>query len=47
MTGLLDTRVADDIADQLLAVLREALANAARHAHATAVESRSRPPPRI
>ncbi|KUL44199.1 histidine kinase [Streptomyces violaceusniger] len=38
MTGLLDTRVADDIADQLLAVLREALANAARHAHATAVD---------
>ncbi|WP_369223271.1 GAF domain-containing protein [Streptomyces sp. R39] len=38
MTGLLDTRVADDIADQLLAVLREALANAARHAQATAVD---------
>jgi signal transduction histidine kinase len=37
MTGLLDTLVADDIADQLIAVLREALANAARHAHATAV----------
>ncbi|MGW7407143.1 GAF domain-containing protein [Streptomyces sp. NPDC054833] len=38
MTGLLDTRVADDIADQLLAVLREALADAARHTHATAVD---------
>jgi len=38
MTGLLDTLVADDMADQLLAVLREALANAARHARATAVD---------
>lgn len=38
MTGLLDTLVADDIADQLLAVLREALVNAARHTHATAVD---------
>lgn len=38
MTGLLDTLVADDIADQLLAVLREALTNTARHAHATAVD---------
>ncbi|WP_028799107.1 GAF domain-containing protein [Streptomyces sp. 142MFCol3.1] len=38
MTGLLDTLVADDIADQLIAVLREALTNAARHAHATAVD---------
>jgi two-component system, NarL family, sensor histidine kinase DevS len=38
MTGLLDTLVADDIADQLIAVLREALTNTARHAHATAVD---------
>ncbi|MEV6618703.1 ATP-binding protein [Streptomyces sp. NPDC051051] len=38
MTGLLDTLVPDDIADQLIAVLREALANAARHAQATAVD---------
>nr|WSY53836.1 GAF domain-containing sensor histidine kinase [Streptomyces sp. NBC_00886] len=38
MSGLLDTQVADDIADQLLAVLREALTNAARHAQATAVD---------
>ncbi|WP_405909906.1 GAF domain-containing protein [Streptomyces sp. NBC_00828] len=38
MTGLLDALVADNVADQLLAVLREALANIARHAHATAVD---------
>ncbi|MEU9573563.1 GAF domain-containing sensor histidine kinase [Streptomyces massasporeus] len=38
MTGLLDTDVPDSHAEQLLAVLREALSNAARHAHATAVE---------
>ncbi|WP_405655039.1 GAF domain-containing protein [Streptomyces sp. NBC_00019] len=38
MTGLLDTQVADDIADHLIAVLREALTNTARHAHATAVD---------
>ncbi|MFD0327519.1 sensor histidine kinase [Streptacidiphilus monticola] len=38
MTGLLDTLVPDDLADDLLAVLREALSNAARHAHATAVD---------
>jgi signal transduction histidine kinase len=38
MTGLLDTLVAGDIADHLLAVLREALTNTARHAHATAVD---------
>ena len=38
MTGLLDTLVADDIADQLLAVLREALSNTAQHARATAVD---------
>jgi signal transduction histidine kinase len=38
MTGLLDTLVPPDLADHLLAVLREALSNAARHARATAVE---------
>lgn len=38
MTGLLDTGVPAGHADQLLAVLRETLSNAARHAHATAVE---------
>ena len=38
MTGLVDTAVPAGHADHLLAVLREALANAARHAHATAVE---------
>ncbi|UUU18999.1 sensor histidine kinase [Streptomyces sp. DSM 40750] len=38
MTGLLDTAVPADHADHLLAVLRETLSNAARHAHATGVE---------
>ncbi|MFJ7335036.1 GAF domain-containing protein [Streptomyces sp. NPDC101110] len=38
MTGLLDTGVPADHAEHLLAVLREALTNTARHAHATAVE---------
>ncbi|TPQ17749.1 GAF domain-containing sensor histidine kinase [Streptomyces sporangiiformans] len=38
MSGLLDTDVPEDHREQLLAVLREALSNAARHAHATAVE---------
>ncbi|WP_055585624.1 sensor histidine kinase [Streptacidiphilus griseoplanus] len=38
MTGLLDTLVPRDMAEHLLAALREALSNAARHAHATAVE---------
>ncbi|WP_329268353.1 sensor histidine kinase [Streptomyces sp. NBC_01451] len=38
MTGLLDTDVPAEYAEHLLAVLREALSNAARHAHATAVE---------
>ncbi|RNL74384.1 GAF domain-containing protein [Streptomyces sp. I6] len=38
MTGLLDTDVPDGHAEQLLAVLREALSNAARHARATTVE---------
>ena len=36
-SGLLDT-VPDGVADDVLAVLREALTNAARHAHATGVE---------
>ncbi|WP_051834052.1 ATP-binding protein [Streptomyces sp. NRRL S-646] len=42
--------VADDIADQLPAVLREALTNTARHAHATAVDAEAtatRPPLRV
>ncbi|MFE1895149.1 GAF domain-containing protein [Streptomyces yangpuensis] len=38
MTGLLDTDVPADHAEHLLAVLRETLSNAARHAHATGVE---------
>ncbi|WP_320780590.1 GAF domain-containing protein [Streptomyces sp. CRN 30] len=38
MTGLLDTCVPEEYAGQLLAVVRETLANAARHAHATQVE---------
>lgn len=38
MTGLLDTDVPAGHAEHLLAVLRETLSNAARHAHATAVE---------
>ncbi|MEU5719675.1 GAF domain-containing protein [Streptomyces sp. NPDC020403] len=38
MTGLLDTDVPAGHADHLLAVLRETLSNAARHAHASAVE---------
>ena len=37
-TGPIDTLVPGRIAEQLLAVLREALSNAARHADATAVE---------
>ncbi|MGW7821573.1 GAF domain-containing protein [Streptomyces puniciscabiei] len=37
MTGLLDTVVSADRAEQLLAVLGEALSNAARHAHAGTV----------
>ncbi|GCD96818.1 two-component sensor histidine kinase [Embleya hyalina] len=36
--GLLDTSVPETIAVQLIAVLREALANTARHAHANRVE---------
>ncbi|KAF3468904.1 GAF domain-containing protein [Streptomyces sp. Tu 3180] len=38
MTGLLDTDVPSGHAEHLLAVLRETLSNAARHAHATSVE---------
>jgi PAS domain S-box-containing protein len=38
MTGLLDTDVPAEHAEHLLAVLGEALSNAARHAHATAVD---------
>ncbi|MFJ9907681.1 GAF domain-containing protein [Streptomyces sp. NPDC101152] len=38
MTGLLDTAVSAGQAEQLLAVLGEALSNAARHAHATSVD---------
>ncbi|CAL9342431.1 Oxygen sensor histidine kinase response regulator DevS_DosS [Streptomyces sp. enrichment culture] len=38
MTGLLDTGVPAEHAGHLLAVLRETLSNAARHAHATQVE---------
>ncbi|MER6737913.1 sensor histidine kinase [Streptomyces puniciscabiei] len=38
MTGLLDTSVSADQAEQLLAVLGETLSNAARHAHATTVD---------
>ena len=39
MSGLPDTLVADDIADQLLAVMREALTNTARHARDVALSS--------
>ena len=38
MTGLLDTTVSAEQAEQLLAVLGEALSNIARHAHATGVD---------
>ncbi|MFI0938440.1 GAF domain-containing protein [Streptomyces sp. NPDC021020] len=38
MSGLLDTLVPAGVAEHLLAVLREALSNAARHAGATAVD---------
>ncbi|WP_196218190.1 PAS domain-containing sensor histidine kinase [Streptomyces blattellae] len=38
MDGLLETRVPGHIADHLLAVLREALSNTARHARATVVD---------
>jgi signal transduction histidine kinase len=35
--GTVDSLVDDDIADQLVAALRESLSNAARHAHASQV----------
>jgi signal transduction histidine kinase len=38
LTGLIDTSVPADLADHLLAVLRETLSNAARHAGATSVD---------
>ncbi|MFE7607067.1 sensor histidine kinase [Streptomyces celluloflavus] len=38
MAGLIDTEVPQDTADHVVAVLGEALSNAARHAHATAVD---------
>jgi signal transduction histidine kinase len=37
LEGLLDTMVSDEIGEQLLAVLNEALSNVARHAHARRV----------
>jgi signal transduction histidine kinase len=37
-TGPVDTLIGDEVADQLLAVLREALSNTARHAHATGLD---------
>lgn len=37
---LIDARVDDDIADDVVAVVREGLANAARHAHASSVQLR-------
>jgi signal transduction histidine kinase len=37
MEGLLDTLVPDDVAEHLLAVVREALSNAARHSGASSV----------
>jgi signal transduction histidine kinase len=39
-TGTLDDRVGEDLADDVVAVVREGLANAARHARATAVTVR-------
>jgi signal transduction histidine kinase len=37
-SGPVDTLVGDDLADDLVAVLREALTNVARHAHASSVD---------
>ena len=42
MEGLLDTRVPDDLADHLVAVLSEALSNIARHARARRADVRLR-----
>ena len=39
-SGVLDDRVGEDMADDVVAVVREGLANAARHARATAVTVR-------
>lgn len=39
MAGLVDTGVSPEVAEHLLAVLREALSNAARHAHASHVSA--------
>ncbi len=38
LDGLVDTRVPEDVAEHLLAVLRESLSNSARHARASRVE---------
>jgi signal transduction histidine kinase len=38
VAGLVDTAIPPELAEQVLAVLREALSNAARHAHARRVE---------
>jgi two-component system sensor histidine kinase DevS len=38
MTGPLDTLVRPELAEHLLAALREALSNTARHAHATTTD---------
>ncbi|MDI2125441.1 sensor histidine kinase [Yinghuangia seranimata] len=38
LEGLLDTAVPEEMGDHILAVIREALSNVARHAHATRVE---------
>ncbi len=38
MSGLIDTDVVDEVAEHLLAVLRESLSNCARHSAATAVD---------
>ncbi len=40
MDGLVDTLVPVEVSEHLVAALREALSNAARHAHATAVDVR-------
>jgi signal transduction histidine kinase len=38
LDGLLDSSVSDDVAQHATAVLREALTNVARHAHASAAD---------
>jgi signal transduction histidine kinase len=38
LTGLLDTDVSDEIGEHMLAALREALSNAARHSQATGID---------